>query len=84
MANKNLNEKYDIPFLSDWEDKDGNTYTALKIEHSFRRICDIPIIAYTQQVTEEQRLEMIKNQRINMFVKTVIDFKDSFNKKAIE
>lgn len=78
MANKSLNEKYNIPFLSEWKDNQGNRYTALKIEYSFRNICNIPIVAYTQILTEEQRLEMLKKERINMFIKTVIDFKDSF------
>jgi hypothetical protein len=78
MANKSLNEKYNIPFLSEWKDKDGNTYTAFKIEYSFKKICSIPIVAYTQTLTDEQKIEMIKNQRINMFIKTVVDFKDCF------
>lgn len=78
MANKSLNDKYGIPFLSEWNDKDGNTYTAFKIEYSFRRICNIPIVAYVQNLSDKQRVEMIKNQRMNMFIKTVIDFKDSF------
>lgn len=78
MANISLNQKYDIPFLSEWKDKEGNIYTAFKIEYAFRNICNIPIVAYTQQLSDKQKIEMIKNQRINMFIKTVVDFKDTF------
>ena len=78
MANKSLNEKYNIPFLSEWKDKDGNIFTAMKIEYAFRNICSIPIVAYMQRLTEEEALELAKKQRVNMFIKTVIDFKDCF------
>ena len=78
MANKSLNEKYNIPFLSEWEDGQGNRYTALKIEYSFRHICNIPIVAYTQILTEKQAIELLRKERANIFVKTVIDFTDNF------
>lgn len=78
MANISLNQKYDIPFLSERKDKEGNIYTAFKIEYAFRKICNIPIVAYTQRLSDKQKIEMIKNQRINMFIKTVVDFKDTF------
>lgn len=78
MANKSLNEKFEIPFLSEWVDKEGREVTAMKIEYAFKRICDIPIVAYVKILNDDEKLELIKNQRVNLFIKTVIDFKDTY------
>ena len=78
MANKSLNDKFKIPFLSEWVDKKGVKVTVFKIEYAFKRIVDIPIVSYSINLTKEQKEEMKKNKRANMFIKTVIDFKDTF------
>lgn len=80
MANKSLNEKYDIPFLSEWKHKDGGIYTALKVEHSFKGICGVPIVAYMKRLTKEEAIEWQEKGILNFFIRTVFHFKDSFIK----
>jgi hypothetical protein len=80
MANKSLNDKYGIPFLSEWEHKDGGIYTALVVEHSFRN-SRIPIVCYLKQLTDEERQEWHKKGIMNQFVRTVAHFKSSFKLK---
>lgn len=80
MANKSLNDKYEIPFLSEWKHKDGGIYTALKIEHSFGKSCKIPIVFYVKQLSLIERKEWAEKGISNGFVRTVEHFKRSFKK----
>jgi hypothetical protein len=75
---KSLNEKYEIPFLSEWEHKDGGVYIAFKIEHSFKHICNIPVVAYKKLLTKAEEKEWSKIGRLNFFVRTVPHFLESF------
>ena len=77
MSNKSLNTKYGIPFLSEWEHKDGGRYIALLVEHSFKN-SKIPIVCYKKILTEKEQKEWIENKIKNQFVRTVEHFKNSF------
>jgi len=78
MGNKNLNDKYGIPFLSKWKHKDGGIYTAFKVEYSFKNTVNIPIVFYMKQLSKEEELKWKQNGIINGFVRTVAHFKSSF------
>jgi len=77
MANKSLNDKYSIPFGSEWEHKDGGLYIVLLIEHSFKTN-KIPIVSYMKILSDEDRKYFIDNKIKNQFVRTVEHFKNSF------
>jgi len=77
MANKSLNERYNIPFGSEWKHKDGGTYIALLIEHSFKSL-KLPIVSYVKILSDEERRYFIDNKIKNQFVRTVDHFKNSF------
>jgi len=77
MANKSLNDKYDIPFGSEWIHKDGGTYMALLIEHAFKSN-KIPIISYIKVLSDNDKKYFIDNKIKNQFVSTVEHFKNSF------
>ena len=81
MANKSLNEKYEIPFGSEWKYKDGGTYIALLVEHAFKGN-KIPIVSYVKILSVEDRKRFIANNTKNQFVRTVEHFKHRF--KQIE
>ena len=78
MANKSLNDKYGIPFLSEWEHKDGGTYMALKIEHSFKSTVNLPVVFYMKILNEAEKEKWHKEKIVNGFVRTVEHFKRSF------
>ena len=78
MANKSLNDKYGIPFLSEWKYKDGGIYTVFKIEYAFKKICNIPVVFYMKQLSEDERKDWIEKDIVNGFVRTVDHFKRSF------
>jgi len=80
MANNSLNDKYGIPFFSEWEHKDGGVYTVLTVEHSFGK-SKIPIICYLKQLTDDEREEWRQKGIMNQFVRTVAHFKSSFKLK---
>ena len=79
MANKSLNDKYDIPFGSEWKHKDGGIYMVLLIEHAFKK-SKIPIVSYLKILSDEEREYYINNNIKNQFVRTVEHFKNSFTK----
>ncbi len=80
MANKSLNDKYNIPFGSEWEHKDGGKYMALLIKHL---IVDtnikVPIVLYVKLLTDEDTEYFKLNNIKNQFARTVEHFKNSFN-----
>lgn len=71
---QSLNERYGIPFLSYWKDKDNNEVTAFLVSHSFRDL-KIPVVAYVKTLDEEQKQYFIDNKIMNTFVITVAEFK---------
>ena len=79
MANKSLNDKYGIPFTSEWKDKDGGIYMVLLVEHAFKK-SKIPIVSYLKILSDEEREYYINNNIKNQFVRTVEHFKNSFTK----
>ena len=74
---QSLNDKYEIPFGSTWKHKDGGTYTALTISHTFGA-SKIPTVCYFKNLEEQERKEWRENGIHNQFVKTVNHFKNSF------
>uniref|UniRef100_UPI00404872BB hypothetical protein n=1 Tax=Aliarcobacter sp. TaxID=2321116 RepID=UPI00404872BB len=72
--NQPLNEKYEIPFLSEWEDKNENKVTAMLVAHSFRNM-KIPVVGYVKTLNDEQKQYFVDNQIANIFVLTVAEFK---------
>ena len=81
MANKSLNEKYDIPFLSEWKHKDGGVYTALVLKHiTLDKTYKIPVVLYSKNLTDEEKIYFYENKIVNQFVMTVEQFKNSFAK----
>ena len=77
MANKSLNDKYEIPFGSEWKHKDGGIYIALLIEHAFKSN-KIPVVSYVKVLSSDDRKHFIDNKIKNQFVRTVEHFKSSF------
>ena len=71
---QSLNEKYEIPFLSEWKDKSKNKVTAMLVAHSFRDI-KIPVVAFVKTLNNEEKQYFIDNQIANIFVLTVAEFK---------
>lgn len=78
-SKQSLNEKYEIPFLSEWKDENGNRVTAMLVSHSFRYI-KIPVVAYVKILNYEEKQYFIDNQIANMFVLTVAEFKRIYQK----
>ena len=79
MANKSLNDKYEIPFLSEWKHKDGGIYTVLVLKHlTLDRTYKIPVVLYSKNLTDEEKIHFRENRIMNQFVRTVEHFKSSF------
>lgn len=79
MANKSLNDKYEIPFLSEWKNENNERVTALLITHCFKDI-KLPVIAYTKLLDEDTRMEYRDKQIVNFYALTVYEFKRIFKK----
>ena len=80
MANKSLNEKYNIPFLSNWKDNDGKSVTVLLINHCFGR-SRVPVVAYIKNLDENEKKYFIENKIANQFVMTVAEFKRTYSEE---
>ena len=79
MANKSLNDKYEIPFLSEWKHKDGGIYTAFVLKHlTLDKTYKIPVVLYSKNLTDEEKIHFRENRVMNQFVRTVEHFKSSF------
>lgn len=78
MANKNLNDRYKIPFGSDWEHKDGGIYMALLVKHMKVGDNQIAIVLYSKILSAKDKKYFIDNKIKNQFVRTVEHFKNSF------
>ncbi len=80
MEIKSLNERYEIPYLSEWEHKDGGIYTALKVEHSFINNKNTAIVFYIKRLNPTESKQWADEGITNCFVRTVEHFKRSFKK----
>jgi len=84
MANKTLNEKYGIPFGSEWKHKDGGAYMVIDLKHLISGGHKIPVVVYLKILTDTERKDWIKSKIKNQFVRTVEHFKSSFTMKKIK
>jgi hypothetical protein len=82
MANKLLNDKYNMPFGREWVHKDGGNYMVLIIKHLVLDTnMKIPVVTYMKLLEEDDNY-FLENNIKNQFVRTVEHFKNSFKIKG--